>query len=326
MCPVGARTPQADLPHHKTQSVYHAWPGAAPRDRYNHKAIPCVGVTETSAANHVRGANVTRRLTSISIYPIKGTRAISLPEAEVRTRGLASDRRWLVVDENGRFITQRTHPRIGLVSTAVHPDGTLTMAGPDMDQLVVAPPTADSRMSVSVWDDTIAAAGGLTEADRWFSQYLQTTCHLVFMDQGALRPVAPPYGQPGDEVSFADAVPVLLANDASLLDLNRRLASPLPMSRFRPNITVDGEVPWDEDHWQRLRVGSVEFVVTHRCARCVVTTIDQETGTKAGDGEPLKTLATFRRDEKGVYFGQNLVPRSTGIIHVGDPVEILERT
>ena len=98
------------------------------------------------------------------------------------------------------------------------------------------------------------------------------------------------------------------------------------MSRFRPNITVDGATPWEEDDWKRLRVGSVEFEMTHRCARCVVTTIDQDTLEKAGDGEPLKTLATFRRDSGGVYFGQNLVPRSRGVIRVGDPVEILQRT
>jgi uncharacterized protein YcbX len=263
------------------------------------------------------------RLTSISIYPIKGTRAIALQEAEVRPRGLVSDRRWLVVDESGQFITQRTHPRIGLVSSTVRDNGDLIVTAPDMEPMPVAARGAAERVTVTVWDDTIQAARVSEEADRWFSRFLEMNCCLAFMDQTALRPVAPQYGQPGDEVSFADAVPVLLANDASLIDLNERLAQPLPMSRFRPNITVDGETPWDEDNWKRLRVGSVEFEVTHRCARCVVTTIDQDTLEKSRDGEPLKTLATFRRDSGGVYFGQNLVPRGRGIIRVGDPVEIL---
>ena len=124
-------------------------------------------------------------------------------------------------------------------------------------------------------------------------------------------------------MSFADAVPLLLATDASLVDLNRRLARPLPMSRFRPNVTVDGDEPWEEDRWKIVRMGNVEFEITHRCARCVVTTIDQDTGEKSGEGEPLKTLATFRRDSDGVYFGQNLVPRSVGTIAVGDEVEVL---
>jgi hypothetical protein len=265
------------------------------------------------------------RLTSISIYPIKGTRAIALQEAEVRTRGLVSDRRWLVVDESGRFITQRTHPRIGLVSSTVRDNGDLLVTAPDMEPMPVAARGSDQRVTVTVWDDTVQAARVSAAADRWFSQFLETNCRLVYMDQIALRPVAPQYGQAGDEVSFADAVPVLLANDASLIDLNERLAQPLPMTRFRPNITVDGERPWEEDNWKRLCVGSVEFEVTHRCARCVVTTIDQDTLEKAGDGEPLKTLATFRRDSDGVYFGQNLVPRGRGIIRVGDPVEILQR-
>lgn len=269
---------------------------------------------------------MTMRLTSISIYPIKGTRAIALQEAEVRTRGLFSDRRWLVVDESGRFITQRTHPRIGLISTTLRDNGDLIVNAPGMEPISVAARGSEVRVAVTVWDDTIQAARVSPEADRWFTQFLETQCQLVFMDPIALRPVAAQYGQPGDEVSFADAVPVLLANDASLVDLNRRLSQPLPMSRFRPNITVDGAKPWEEDEWKRLRVGDVEFEITHRCARCVVTTIDQDTAEKAGDGEPLKTLATFRRDSGGVYFGQNLVPRSRGVIRVGDPVEILQRT
>ena len=206
------------------------------------------------------------RLTSISIYPIKGTRAIALQEAEVRTRGLVSDRRWLVVDESGQFITQRTHPRIGLVSSTVRDNGDLIVTAPDMEPMPVAARGSAERVTVTVWDDTIQAARVSEEADRWFSRFLEMNCCLAFMDQTALRPVAPQYGQPGDEVSFADAVPLLLANDASLIDLNERLAQPLPMTRFRPNITVDGETPWDEDNWKRLRVGSVEFEVTHRCA------------------------------------------------------------
>ena len=154
------------------------------------------------------------RLTSISIYPIKGTRAIALQEAEMRTRGLVSDRRWLVVDESGRFITQRTHPRIGLISSTVRDNGDLIVTAPDMEPISVAARGSDVRVTVTVWDDTIQAASVSQEADRWFTQFLETKCQLVFMDPIALRPVAAQYGQPGDEVSFADAVPVLLANDA----------------------------------------------------------------------------------------------------------------
>jgi hypothetical protein len=262
-------------------------------------------------------------ITGIHIYPVKGTRAVSLERAEVRRRGLAGDRRWLVVDQSGKFLTQRSHPKLALVSASVHTDGSIELDAPGMPHLRVAIPDAGERQSVTVWDDTFEAAVGPPEAARWFSHCLGLICGLAYMDQATRRPVAPTYGQPGDVVSFADAVPLLLATDASLSDLNRRLTRPVPMLRFRPNVTVDGHEPWEEDRWKIVRMGNVEFEVTHRCARCVVTTIDQDTGEKSGEGEPLKTLATFRRDADGVYFGQNLVPRGAGTIAIGDEVEVL---
>jgi len=119
---------------------------------------------------------------------------------------------------------------------------------------------------------------------------------------------------------------LLLATEASLADLNKRMNRSLPMSRFRPNVTIDGETPWEEDQWKRICIGELEFEVTHRCARCVVTTVDQQTGVKDPDGEPLKTLATFRRDADGVYFGQNLIPRLLGTIRVGDRVSVIRHS
>jgi uncharacterized protein YcbX len=148
-------------------------------------------------------------------------------------------------------------------------------------------------------------------------------CQLVFMDDEATRPVVPEYGKAGDVVSFADAMPLLLATRASLADLNRRLENQLPMNRFRPNIVIDGGKPWFEESWQGVRIGDVEFEVTHPCLRCAVTTIDQQDGKKSGDGEPLKTLASFRRTEAGVSFGVNLAPRSSGTLHVNDPVSVV---
>jgi uncharacterized protein YcbX len=147
------------------------------------------------------------------------------------------------------------------------------------------------------------------------------------MDPPARRPVSADYGVPDAEVSFADTMPVLIASESSLADLNRRLPQPVSIRRFRPNVVVDGDQPWSEDGWTTLRIGSVRFQATHPCARCVVTTVDQRTGRKDPQGEPLKTLAGFRRSESGVLFGQNLTPREIGTIHVGDEVtlETLER-
>jgi uncharacterized protein YcbX len=262
-------------------------------------------------------------VTGIFIYPIKGTAATALQQAEVRSRGLAGDRRWVVVDEQGQFLQQRVQPKMALIHTILEPDGTLWVEAPGMVSLHVSPPTGEDRLSTTVWRDTVDAADAGSQAAAWFSEYLGLPCRLAFMDDGAHRPVDPEYGAEGDQVSFADAMPLLLATDASLADLNSRMDHPLSMSRFRPNVVVDGAQAWDEDNWKRLRIGQVEFEATHRCARCVVTTIDQETGNKDGSGEPLKTLATFRRDGDGVYFGQNLVPRSTGTVQVGDTVDVL---
>lgn len=259
-------------------------------------------------------------VTGIFIYPIKGTAAVPLDRGEVRPRGLAGDRRWVVVDEHGQFLQQRVQPKMALIRTILEPGGTLWVEAPGMVSLHVVPPTGEDRLPAIVWRDTVDAADAGSRAADWFSEYLGLACRLAFMDDDACRPVDPEYGAEGDQVSFADAMPLLLSTDASLADLNRRMKKPLPMSRFRPNVVVDGAAPWEEDHWRRLRIGEVEFEVTHRCARCVVTTIDQETGEKSRDGEPLKTLATFRRDADGVYFGQNLVPRSRGTIRVGDQV------
>ncbi len=262
------------------------------------------------------------QVTRLYIYPIKATTAISLQQAEVRPRGLAGDRRWVVVNQQGQFLQQRMHAKLAIVRTALPDDGGLLVNASDMEPLSVVPPVGQQRGAATVWSDTVDAADAGDEAAAWFSQFLGLPCRLMFMDKAASRPVEPQYGREGDVVSFADALPLLLTTEADLTDLNRRLERPLPMSRFRPNLVVDGDAAWADDDWKRLRVGEVEFEITHPCARCVVTTIDQETGQKSPDGEPLKTLATFRRGEKGVLFGQNLAPRSGGVIRVGDEVNV----
>ncbi len=261
-------------------------------------------------------------VTGIAIYPIKGTREVFLSEADVHPRGLAGDRRWMVVDADGNFLQQRVLPSMALIQTVQQCEGALWIDAPGMPRLRVAPPTGDERKLVRVWRDSLSAAVAGQEANRWLSDYLGLECQLVYMDQAALRPVSSEYGQEGDIVSFADAMPLLLATEASLADLNRRLDRAVSMSCFRPNVTIDGDEPWEEDQWKRIRVGDVEFELTHPCARCVVTTIDQQSGAKSSDGEPLRTLATFRRGPDGVYFGQNLVPRTPGTIRVGDAVTI----
>ena len=262
-------------------------------------------------------------VTSIAIYPIKATAEIDLQQAEVRSRGLAGDRRWMVVDEGGQFLHQRIRAKLALVKTTLADGDELLLDAPGMSQLHVDRPDGSQRLDVGVWSDTVGAADAGAEAAAWFSQFVGAPCHLVFMDAAATRPVAPEDGQAGDVVSFADAMPLLLASEASLADLNVRMENPLPMNRFRPNVVIDGDEPWIEESWKRLRIGDVDFEVTHPCLRCVVTTIDQQTGQKSGDSEPLRTLTSFRQTEDGVCFGVNLVPRSRSMVSVGDPVTVL---
>jgi len=266
------------------------------------------------------------KLTEINIYPIKSTRRIALTESEVLARGLPWDRRWMLVDEDNRFITARQHPRLALVSTEL---GATTLqvsvAGGDRLQLPLQPQCGD-KTSVTVWGDQCDAVPAGRQADAWFSDYLGLSCRLVQMTDDLVRPVSRDYGQPGDEVSFADGFPLLVISETSLQDLNRRLERPVSMRRFRPNLVVSGSQPYEEDQWRRIRVGDVLFEGVKNCSRCVFTTVDPDTGVKDPDTEPLRTLSSYRkRPAGGVYFGQNLVPRSRGVVRLGDTVEVLER-
>ena len=264
------------------------------------------------------------KVTEINIYPIKSTRRIALLESEVMPRGLPWDRRWMLVDDEGKFITARQHPTLAVVET--HFAGNVLQVSVDGRQPLQLPlrPPGSETMKVSIWRDQCDALLAGEEADAWFSEYLGISCRLVQMTDDLVRGVDPDFGQPGDQVSFADGFPLLLLSEASLEDLNSRMDESVSMRRFRPNLVVDGEQPYAEDNWQHLRVGEVEFAGVKNCSRCVFTTVDPDTGIKHPDKEPLRTLGSYRRrPEGGVYFGQNLIPRSGGVIHVGDAVEII---
>ncbi len=265
------------------------------------------------------------RLSEINIYPIKSTRGISLKHSEVLPRGLPWDRRWMLIDTQNRFITARNHPKLALIETFVG-DNTLRVQGPNMSELrLPLYPNKLGMTPVEIWRDRCEAVLVGRTGDEWFSEYLSMPLRLVQMTDAQVRPVDPEYGQRGDEVSFADGYPLLLTSQASLDDLNRRLATPVSMRRFRPNIVVTGAEAYAEDRWRRFRVGEVEFEGVKNCSRCIFTTINPNTAEKDLKQEPLRTLGTYRRRPAGgVFFGQNLIPRTQGVIHVGDRVEILE--
>ncbi len=264
-------------------------------------------------------------LTSIHIYPVKSCAALTLSSADVQARGLAHDRRWMVVDADGRFITGRKHPRMTLIQVTAADDDSVRIAAPGMTGIALAPAAPDApRIDARIWSDAVSARVADAHTDEWISEFLGVPARFVFMDEAAGRAVDPEHARAGDEVSFADGYPLLLVGQTSLDGLNARLEGPLPMTRFRPNLVVDGATAHAEDGWRRLRIGSVEFDGVKPCVRCVFTTVDPANGEVDPSGEPLRTLATYRRDEKGITFGQNLIARGTGTIVPGDAVEILD--
>lgn len=264
-------------------------------------------------------------LSALYRYPVKSAGSETLTEAEVQLRGLEGDRRWMVVDGTGRFMTSRQHHKLVQVK-AEHRENGVRLAHPDAGILEISvPPSGADRLKVTVWDDTVEAVRCAATASHYLSGVLGQEAHLVHMDAAAVRPVSPQYAREGDEVSFADGYPLLLISQAALDQLNDRASHPVPMLRFRPNLVVSGTGPHAEDGWRRIRIGAVEFELAKPCVRCVFTTLDPDSGVPDADGEPLRTLKGYRRSPKGITFGQNLIPRGKGKIRVGDPVTVLEQ-
>ena len=260
-------------------------------------------------------------LSAIAIYPIKSCRGIALQEAKVERRGLAHDRRFMVVDEAGQFITQREEPRMALVDVAIE-GPTLRVSTTDAREHAALEPTGGKKRTVRVWRSTVEAEEVPT-LSAFFRAFLKREAHVVFMPQATQREVNEKYAEPGDHVSFADGYPLLLASEASRLDLEARAGVDLEMRRFRPNIVVQGTAPWAEDRWSHIHIGALTFRAPKPCARCVMTTLDPQTAL--GGKEPLKTLATFRKQAGEVMFGVNLLPDSEGVLKVGMSMSFTER-
>lgn len=260
-------------------------------------------------------------LSAITLYPIKSCGGIAVEDWEVDAFGLRDDRRWMVATPEGVMVSQRDCPDLALVRVAV--SGThLTVTAPGMAALVLPrSPLGGRPASVTVWSDRISAVLPDHRADAWFSQVVGRECVLAHIPETVVRPVDPAYAPEGGRTGFADGFPFLLVGEASLRDLNRRLAAPLPMNRFRPNLVVAGSEAFAEDDWREFRIGSIPMAGVKPCARCVVTTTDQASGRRDGD-EPLRTLATFRRHPRGVMFGQNVVHYGTGRLRLGDIVRV----
>lgn len=266
------------------------------------------------------------RVASLHIHPVKSMRAVDLPRANVEARGLAGDRRWLVVDELGMFLTQRSHARLATISAKIDGEA-LILATDGVPPLRVTPPSGEDRRRVNVWNSEVDAALADATAGQWLSPLIGENADLVYMDDEALRFKSSVWTDDSVPVSFADAFPILVATTGSLAALNENIAAhggePAPMARFRPNIVVDCDEPWAEDKWTKLQIGDVTIDLVKPSDRCIVTTTDQMTGRRMGK-EPLAALARIHPSWdpriNGVIFGMNAVPRALGDIAVGDEV------
>jgi uncharacterized protein YcbX len=286
-------------------------------------------------------------LAEINVYPIKSLKGVSLRSSVVDERGIRSDRRWMLTDREGRFLTQREEPKMARLATEITAEGIRVMAG-ERDPICVAPISRGKRSIVRVWESEVEAIQYDRRTNRWFSDALGREVCLVYMPESSRRPINKLFDRGDDIVSFADGYPVLLAGYGSLEELNRRIADTaagsgdafarqISMQRFRPNLVIGDCEAFIEDSWSAIKVGDAKFRVTKPCARCVVTTVDPERGEFDGV-EPLRTLSRFRKardvmpdrvesfglNPNSVLFGVNLVPENPGAkLKVGDRVEAI---
>ncbi len=261
-------------------------------------------------------------VSALTIYPVKSLGGVQLQSVHLDRFGFAGDRRWMVVNENHRFLSQRELAAMALITAELTHSG-LRLGSGKQSLLVSQPQASAPSLRVQVWEDSVVALDAGSEAAEWLSERLGRSCKLVYMTEDVHRYVDGLYAREGETVSFADGFPVLLISQASLDDLNSRLDTPVPMNRFRPNLVVQGCEAFAEDNWRRVRIGGVEFTVAKPCSRCVMPSIDQVTATK--NSEVLQVLAGYRRaDDRQVYFGQNLVYSGIGELSVGDTLEILK--
>lgn len=267
-----------------------------------------------------------RILTEIWIYPVKSLGGISLESAKPETRGLQYDRRWMLVDEQGRFVSQREIPEMALLGAAIESPYLRVFWKKNPAEKIDIPLEFNAleapKLPVEVWGDSMMACMLASDINQWFSQQLGQNLRLVYMPDFTRRPADTRYAPAGQHVSFADGFPYLIIGQASLDALNSRLEQPVPMNRFRPNLVFSGGEAFEEDQWSIFNIGEQRFQGVKPCARCSIPTTDQDTATRAA--EPIKTLSTFRNIEKKILFGQNVIwlGELEGWLQVGEEIQI----
>ena len=263
------------------------------------------------------------QVSRLFIYPIKSLAGIEVVSAKVTDRGFEHDRRWMLVDANNRFLSQREYSQMALIKTAITEAGIAVYHVQHHDKGIDIPfiPTTGKTGMFTIWDDTCPGQYVSNEADDWFSETLGTTCRLVYMPDDSQRFVEEKYRMDDEVTSFSDAYPFLILGESTLGYLNSKLDVELPLNRFRPNIVFSGSEAHLEDSMAHIRISGIDFFGVKLCARCNILTIDQDTAIQSK--EPTRTLATYRAKNNKIYFGQNLLHRGEGIVHVCDPIEVL---
>ncbi len=259
-------------------------------------------------------------LASVHLYPIKSLGGFPVRDARLTDRGLEHDRRWMLVDREGLFMTQREVPGMACLHTAPRADGLRVTDIRDGRSLDLPWHLGEgAHIATKVWDDPVDVVAGDPSWNLWFSEHLGRPVRLVFMPDAAKRATDDRYAE--GLTSLSDGFPYLIISQASLDDLNERLAAPVPMERFRPNLVIAGGDAFQEDGWKEIAIGDARFHLVKPCGRCVVTTTDQRTGERGK--EPLRTLATYRREGEKVLFGMNAVGSVEGSVRVGDEVVVI---
>lgn len=259
-------------------------------------------------------------LNEIHIYPVKSLAGINAARWPVTETGLLHDRKWMLIDNNRQFLSQRKLPRMALIKTALA-ENNLILSAPGMENLMLPLIPVDSEIINSViWHDRCDARSVSPKADQWLSRFLNIDCRLVYQPDDTIRPVDPDYARATDQVSFADGFPFLIISENSLASLNHEMQLDLPMARFRPNLVISGCPGYAEDSWREIRIGTIDFRLPKPCSRCSMPTIDPETA-QAGK-EPLITLNRVRKWRNKVYFGQNALHNQGGVLTVGDIVQV----
>jgi len=277
------------------------------------------------------------KVTDLFIYPIKSCQGIQVEEAEVTPKGFTWDREFMLIDKNGKFLTQRQYPNLATIKVKVS-DEMIFLTNKNLENFSFQPTLTGKEIVVEIWRDNTKAIDQGDEVAEWFQTALELKseqkCRLVRQSSKDVRPIDPQYSLTENQpVSFADGYPFLLTAEASLRELNERIKEnsveeneTIPMNRFRPNIVVSTSEPFMEGKWKLIQIGTVKFALVKPCSRCIVTTTNQITGLRNKGGEPLKTLSTFRQfGKQGIMFGENMISLNAGVVRMGDEIQIIQK-